>query len=193
MPTDPFVATELDDAPRHRQNLPAGVGYPPARRARTGRVGDLGSGQPDGPLLGSPGPNIGYALTLAARVRDRLALAPHESADDAVSVIAEVAMRRAAMFGRAPVKPDVDLAIALLGYDGSASLEVAVARSHAVHHAEHDYATRRGVVDLVTCDLLRAPADDPDAAADWRAAAFGTSAQADLVALARSDQATVTG
>lgn len=175
MPTDPFVATELDDAPRHRQNLPAGVSYPPARRARTGRPGDLGLGQPDGPLLGSPGPNVGYALTLAARVRDRLALAPHESADDAVSVIAEVAMKRAAMFGRAPVKPDVDLALALLGYDGSASPDVAAARSHAVHHAEHDYTTRRGVVDLVPDDLLRAAAIEPHAAADWLSAAFMSS------------------
>jgi hypothetical protein len=127
-------------------------------------------------LLGSPGPNVGYALTLAARLRDRLALAPHESADDAVSVIAEVAMRRAAMFGRAPVKPDVDLAVALLGYDGSASPEVAAARSHAVHHAEHDYVTRRGVVDLVPGDLLLAPVAEAQAAADWRAAAFMSSA-----------------
>ena len=172
MPTDPFVATELDDAPRHRQNLPVGISYPPARRARAGRPGDLGPSQPGGSLLGSPGPNIGYACTLAERARARLSLAPHESIDDAVSVISEIAMKRAAVFGRAPVKADVDLAIAVLGYDGSATADVAAARAHAIHHADHDYSTRRRVVDLVPDDMLRGTPIDLADAATWRTVAF---------------------
>ena len=35
-------------------------------------------------------------------------------------MIAEIAGKRAALFGRAPVIGDIDVAIALLGYDGSA-------------------------------------------------------------------------
>jgi len=41
-------------------------------------------------------------------------------AHDVVAVIAEIAGKRAAQFGRAPVIGDVDLVIALLGYDASA-------------------------------------------------------------------------
>ena len=61
----------------------ARVHMPPARSWRADRPGDLGAVQPKGALLGSPGPNVGYALTLANRVRDRMRLEPHEEADDA--------------------------------------------------------------------------------------------------------------
>jgi hypothetical protein len=169
VPTDPFVAVELDDAPRHRQNLPAGVSYPPARKARTNRPGDLGPGQPAGPMLGSPGPNVGYARMLAARAGAGLSLAPHERAADAVAVIAEIAMKRAGQFGRAPVKPDVDVAIALLGYDGSASAEFAARRARAVHDADAHYLPRRRVVDAVSAELLGRSVNEVMArVADWR-------------------------
>lgn len=169
MPTDPFVAVELHDAPRHRQNLPAGVAYPPARKARTNRPGDIGSGQPTGPLLGSPGPNVGYARTLASRAAPSLKLAPHESPADAVAVIAEIAMKRAARLGRAPVKSDVDVAILLLGYDGSAPAEFAALRARAVHEADHHYQSRRRVVDAVSEELLARSVNEITArVADWR-------------------------
>jgi hypothetical protein len=172
VPTDPFVSIELDDAPRHRQNLPAGVAYPPARKARTGRPGDFGPDRPTGPGLGTPGPNIGYARTLVARAEASLRLAAHERAHDAGAVIAEIAMKRAAHFGRAPVKADVDLAIALLGYDGSADATFAAARARAVHEADHHYPARRAVVDLVGEELLaRTPGEITARIADWRAVA----------------------
>ena len=65
MPTDPFVAPTLDDAPRQQPNLAPGVRYPPAKRWYADRPGDLEAGQPTGEFLGRPGPNVGYALTLA--------------------------------------------------------------------------------------------------------------------------------
>ena len=122
MPTDPFVAPDLDDRPRQQQNLPPGLGYPPARSWRADRPGDLGSkrtsaAQPGGTLRGRPGPNVGYGYTLAERAKDRFRLAAHEDLHDAVSVVAEIGMKRAAAFGRAPVIGDVELAMALLGYD----------------------------------------------------------------------------
>ena len=86
MPTDPFVPERLDEEPRQEPNLPPGVKMPPARSWVANRPGDLPDGQPYGKLLGSPGPNVGYALTLANRLRDRFALAPHEHPDDAVAV-----------------------------------------------------------------------------------------------------------
>src|SRR5262249_52396488 len=155
VPTDPFVPPDPNAKPRQQQNLPPGVALPPASDWRANRPGDLGPGQPDGKLLGSPGPNVGYAYTLAQRAKDRFRLAPTEHAHDAVAVVAEVAGKRAAQFGRAPVIGDVDLAIALLGYDGSASPEFQSTRATLVREAGHDYRRRRAVVDAVPDDLLR--------------------------------------
>ena len=68
MPTDPFVSPELTDLPRQETNLAPGVHLPAAKGWRADRPGDLVAGQPTGTLLGRPGPNVGYALTLADRL-----------------------------------------------------------------------------------------------------------------------------
>jgi hypothetical protein len=163
VPTDPFVAPDLDDRPRQQQNLPPGLGYPPARPWRADRPGDhtameTGTATPEGALRGRPGPNVGYGYTLAERAKDTLRLAPHERATDAVSVVAEVAMKRAAAFGRAPVIADVDVAIGLLGYDGAVDDGFAAWRVRAVHDAAHHYPVRRAIVDSVPDALLAAGA-----------------------------------
>ena len=72
---------DLDDRPRQQQNLPPGVALPPARRWRADRPGDLvGPAQPRRARCSAgPGPNVGYAYTLAERVRATgFELAPHE-------------------------------------------------------------------------------------------------------------------
>jgi hypothetical protein len=155
VPTDPFVPSDPSARPRQQQNLPPGVALPPANDWRSDRPGDLGPDQPEGALFGRPGPNVGYAYTLAQRSKDRLRLGPFEHADDAVAVIAEIAGKRAAQFGRAPVIGDVDLALAVLGYDGNASDAFVKARSALVHEASHDYRRRRALVDAVPDALLR--------------------------------------
>src|SRR4029079_9490884 len=99
MPTDPFVAPELDDRPRQEPNLAPGVHLPAPHGWKADRPGDLVAGQPTGNLLGRPGPNNGYAVTLAARLRDSVQLAPHEHLADALAVIAELGMKRAASYG----------------------------------------------------------------------------------------------
>ena len=176
MPTDPFVSPALDDRPRQQQNLPPGMAYPPARAWRGGRPGDLPPGQPHGPLLGNPGPNVGYAATLADRAKPRFRLGEHEHDHDAAAVVAEIAMRRAATFGRAPVVRDVDLAIAVLGYDGSADPEFVAARSALVRGAAHAYTRRRTLVDAVPDALLRAsPSGAAELAASWRADAAASA------------------
>jgi hypothetical protein len=155
MPTDPFVPADLADQPRHKQNLPPGLAPPPARDWRADRPGDLAGAQPDGALMGKPGPNIGYAYTLAARAREQLSLSAIEHADDAISVIAEIAAKRAASFGRAPVMGDIDVAIALLGYDGVADDPFVEKRARLVQEASHSYIRRRALVDAVPESLLR--------------------------------------
>ena len=170
MPTDPYVPADPDARPRQQQNLPPGVALPPASDWRADRPGDLGPAQPQGDLFGNPGPNVGFAYTLAERAKNRLKLGPHEHAHDVVPVVAEVAGKRAVLFGRAPVMADVERAIAILGYDGSADPSFVTTREQLVREAGHSYPRRRRVVDAVPDEALRA--NGPDSAsviADWRA------------------------
>ncbi len=160
MAADPFVAPELDDEPRQLQNLAPGVRMPPARPWYSDRPGDeVAYGQPRGRLFGVPGPNIGYALTLAQRIGERLTLAPNERLDDALAVVSELAMKRASSLGRAPVMADLDVGAHLLGYLGGCDPDDAVWRSAAVDGAEHDYNVRRAICDAVDLDTLRLPPD----------------------------------
>jgi hypothetical protein len=163
VPTDPFVPERIEEEPRQEPNLPPGVKMPAPRRWFANRPGDIPAGWPTGKLLGSPGPNIGYALTLANRIRDQFALAPHEHPDDAVAVVAEIAMRRAALFGRAPVLADVEFGMQIMGYRGDADPDFVAWRKRAVRGALHNYYERRALVDAIPVDILRlAPSALPD-------------------------------
>ena len=77
------------------------------------------------------------------------------TSDDAVAVVAELAMKRAATFGRAPTILDVDFAIELLGYAGAAPEDVRRWRPGVVRGADHDYVVRRAIADTVSSSLLR--------------------------------------
>ena len=154
--TDPYVVPADSDTPRQAQNLAPGVAMPPARAWRLHRPGDeVAIGQPHGELLGEPGPNIGYALTLVHRAQSRFALAPHEHFDDAAAVVGELAMRRAASYGRAPVAADVESAMLVFGYQGGCAPDFAAWRATSVQGAHHDYPRRRALVEAVPIDELR--------------------------------------
>jgi hypothetical protein len=169
MPTDPFVAPELDDRSRQETNLAPGVHLPAARAWKADRPGDLVAGQPTGDLLGRPGPNVGYAVMLAARLRDSVQLAPHEHVADALAVISELAMKRAGSYGRAPIMPDVNVAASLLGYQGEVDDAFAAWRCEIAHGADHEYGVRRAVVDAVPDAVLRLPPKVPALLAEFRA------------------------
>ena len=161
MAADPYVAPELDDRPRQRQNLAPGVSMPAARPWVADRPGDSAFyGQPRGRLVGFPGPNIGYALHLGNRLAPRFALAPGERLEDAVGVVSELAMKRAASYGRAPVLPDLEATAHLLGYLGGCDPDDALWRARVVDTAAHNYPTRRAVCDAVDLDTLRLPPDE---------------------------------
>jgi hypothetical protein len=170
MPTDPYVPSEIGDRPRQQQNLPPGLATPPARDWRADRPGDLTSAPGDGALMGRPGPNVGYAYTLAARARARLRLSVHEHAEDVIAVLAEIAGKRAALFGRAPVIGDIDVAVELLGFDGTADEAFVELRARLLHDAAHDYTRRRELVDAVPEELLRLRGTAlAERVAEWRA------------------------
>jgi len=134
---------------------------------------ELLSGQPRGDRLGSPGPDQGFALTLAERFRDRLALRPGESADDALAGSLTVALKRASLFGRAPVVHDLTIAFTLFGFlDEQADDELVALRRRLFEEVanSHHYVEQRRIADLVPGPTLRlTPAEVKDRyATDWR-------------------------
>lgn len=64
-------------------------------------------------------------------------------------------MRRAALFGRAPVMPDIEIAMQIMGYLGGAPQDFVDWRVRAVKGAHHNYYERRALVDAIPVDILR--------------------------------------
>ena len=128
---------------------------------RPGEV--VGEGQPNGGRLGVQGPDQGYALLLARTLVPRLRLAAGEHLDDVVVGCVGVALKRSALFGRAPVLADLEVAFGLFGFFGDSPSAALVEKRHGLfagvaHH--HHYAAARSIADLVSEDLLRLAPDD---------------------------------
>ncbi len=135
---------------------------PPQRGGwRAGRPGELADGpQPAGEGFGYQGPDQGYALRLAQAFRPRLALHPGEKPGDVISGCVMVALKRASLFGRAPVAADLQLAFDHWGYlDANAPIEkVASRRALFAGAGGHDgYPIRCRIADEVTPEALGAP------------------------------------
>ncbi|MDQ4068912.1 MAG: hypothetical protein M3203_05490 [Actinomycetota bacterium] len=134
---------------------------PPSKRwyaERPGEIKDLRP--PTGRRFGKPGPDQGYALTLAERFMDQLQLAPHEHAADAVAGCVGVANRRAALYGRAPVIHDLDHAFTLWGFLGEAPQSLVTFRRRLFEGASHHYFDQRDIVDRVPDATLRMTPDE---------------------------------
>ena len=131
------------------------------------RPAELTEGQPMGAGLGVPGPDQGYALRLARRFEDRLVLAPGEQAADVIAGCVGVALKRAALFGRAPVSADLEVAFRIFGFLTLNPDETLVAWRKelfaGVSHPHH-YAEARRLVDLASEDILRNPPGDVEVA-----------------------------
>ena len=117
---------------------------------------------------GVPGPDQGYALHLAERFEPRLLLAEGEHADDVLAGAAALALRRAALYGRAPVSTDLELALDVFGYLNGAPEELVDARRRLLGGAAHDYDLVRSLVDTVPEETLRlTPAEVLARRSDW--------------------------
>lgn len=129
-------------------------------------------GQPRGQRLGNQGPDQGYMLSLARRFEGKLTLAPGEHEKDALAGAVGVALKRASLFGRAPVVHDLTVALTVWGFLGEAPKELVERRTHLFEEVwhPHHYAELRRVVDLVPEDVLRkTPTQVAEAhRADWR-------------------------
>lgn len=141
---------------------------------RAERPGDIQGRQPEGSRLGYQGPDQGYALTLAERVRPRLRPGPGLTADDAISGCVTIALRRASLFGRAPVMHDLTLAFTIWGFFDEQPPDDLVARRRelfeGVGNVLHHYAEARAIADLVPEATLRLTPEAAAAAmpARWR-------------------------
>ncbi|MCB1259979.1 MAG: hypothetical protein KDB33_06250, partial [Acidimicrobiales bacterium] len=166
MSAPPYVPVPVTDKPRTYES-------PPWRAEPwiEDRPAQLGM-QPSGPRLGNQGPDQGFVLTLLEHVEHELVLAPGEHAEDALTGCAAVALKRASLFGRAPVIHDVRIALTVWGFLAPAP-EALVERRRplfeAVHHI-HSYMRVRAIADQVPESVLRlAPAQVSHlAASDWR-------------------------
>jgi hypothetical protein len=139
---------------------------------RPDRPGDSDVGYDRGNLLGSQGPDQGYIYVLARRFQGQLQLAADEREEDALAGASAVALKRASLFGRAPVLADLTVALTVWGFLGDASPDLIAFRQPLfaeVAHPHH-YGALRRVVDMVPEDALRRSPDDVAAAhrSDWR-------------------------
>jgi hypothetical protein len=134
------------------------------------RAGDLPAGQPRGERLGSQGPDQGYALKLAHDVFAPLLHLGGVALEDAVAGCVPIALKRASIYGRAPISHDLRLAFTLWGFlEESPPAELVVLRERAfasVAHPHH-YGEARAIADAVPEATLRRPHTEVRAA-DWR-------------------------
>jgi hypothetical protein len=132
------------------------------------RPGDLRGRQPQGPLLGYQGPDQGYALSLAARLRDQVKPQSGEDVDDALAGITAIALRRASLFGRAPVMQDLRIAATMWGFlDSTPPPELVPLRRRTFEglaNQTHHYGALRALVDSMPEATLRMTPDQVQAA-----------------------------
>jgi hypothetical protein len=147
---------------------------PPRRPAPwlADRPGDLTAGQPHGDRVGNQGPDQGYVLTLARRFAGTLVLTPGEHERDALAGAVTVALKRASLFGRAPIIHDLTVALTIWGYLAAAPDELVALRKplfEEVWHPHH-YDDQRRVADLVPDAVLRMTPQQVTEAhrRDWR-------------------------
>jgi hypothetical protein len=159
-----YVPVSLNELPRLKEPIPAPGHW------KADRPGDLhGAAQPHGNKFGSPGPDQGYALTLAHRFEDRLTPAEGEQKEDVVAGCVGVATKRSSLFGRAPVIYDLELAFTLWGFLDTAPRELVDFRKSLFEGARHHYWDQRQISDLVPESTLRMTAAQVrDRLPQWR-------------------------
>jgi hypothetical protein len=162
-----YVPVSLNEVPRLKEPIPAPGHW------KADRPADLQGGQPHGAKFGSPGPDQGYALTLARRFEDRLQVPAGEHVEDVVAGCLGVATKRSSVFGRAPVIYDLELAFTLWGFLDQPPSELVEFRKPLFEGARHHYWDQRHISDLVPDETIRlTPKQVRDRLSDWRSLLF---------------------
>jgi len=123
------------------------------------RKAELTGRQPQGDRLGYQGPDQGFGLKIAETFRPKLQLKTGEHSEDAMRGCLGIALRRASIYGRAPVVHDFTIAFTIWGYlDANAPAELLEARKAAfegVGHVAQHYTEGRLIADAVPEATLR--------------------------------------
>jgi hypothetical protein len=139
---------------------------------RPDRPGDSDTGFERGDRFGAQGPDQGYVYVLARRFEGQLQLAADEREEDALVGCTGVALKRASLFGRAPVVHDMTVALTVWGFLGDAPPDLIAFRQPLFVEvaSPYHYPEQRRVVDLVPDDVLRRTPDEIAEAhrSDWR-------------------------
>lgn len=138
----------------------------PAELSIPRRSGDAARSHSRG--RGTPGPDQGFALSLARRFAGKLHLAAGESLEDAIVGCALLAARRAGTLGRAPSIRDVEVAFTLWGFLKDAPESLVELRKSYFRSASHEYDVQRRLVDQVPAEILRLSLEDiEDRSKNW--------------------------
>ena len=149
-----FVPLKPTDAPRAYSSSPRRP--EPWRADRPGEVVDRG--QPRDDMLGNQGPDQGYVLRLVRQFDGKLALAEDEQQADAFAGCIAVALKRASLFGRAPVIHDLTVAFTIWGFlDDAAAGDLVEQRREMFEEVRnpHHYTEQRAIADAVPPATLR--------------------------------------
>jgi hypothetical protein len=126
---------------------------------RNERKASITGRQPRAERLGHPGPDQGYVLSLAERMRPRVKVTPGESVDDAIQGCIGIALRRASVYGRAPVIHDLDIAFTMWGFFLDVPpADLVTTRTQlfeGVANVVHHYVEARRLVDMVPDSTMR--------------------------------------
>ena len=165
-------------APRHVPQIPntatrsyRSPGTVPGRWV-TVRPGELVDNQPQGQALGYQGPDQGYVLRLSRLVKERIFLKEGEDSNDVEKGCIQIALKRASIYGRAPVIHDLDIAYRLWGFLGDSPqsdlLDYRLKRFKGVRQ-RHGYQDLRDLVALVPETTLRLTPEEIESRheADW--------------------------
>ncbi len=138
------------------------------------RPAELPGRQPSGDRLGYQGPDQGYALTIAEHLAPRVKTLRGETVVDAIRGCLGIALRRASMFGRAPVVHDFNLALTVWGFlDDQPPAELVELRRSVfagLGNVIHHYTEARDLADSMPEATLRMTPAQVGAAypARWR-------------------------
>jgi hypothetical protein len=158
-----YVPISAEERVREVERLPV------ARPWYADRPAELRGRAPRGGTFGTPGPDAGYGMKLARQFVDRLRLGPADNADDAVAGCFAVGEARAALFGRAPVVYDMELAFTLWGFLPGAPDDLVAFRAPLFRGAAHHYQNQRAIVGRVPESTLQLPPADVKARlGEWR-------------------------
>jgi hypothetical protein len=128
----------------------------PAQIGRPQKAGLLGApGVASGRGRGTPGPDAGYALTLAHQMMREIELPEGEDPHDLEEGVAALAAKRASLLGRGPTGSDVAVAMDLFGLRTRADGAITADRRRRFAGIGHDYFARRSFVDSIPEAMLR--------------------------------------